>query len=68
MTTAEALARGRECFARRGVGGCVRRALPAADREARLEPEDLERLATAAYLIGSDEDSVEAWSVRIARS
>ena len=60
VTTAEALARGRECFARRAWADAFAE-LSAADREARLEPEDLERLATAAYLIGSDEDSVEAW-------
>jgi hypothetical protein len=60
VTTAEALARGRECFARRAWADAFAE-LSAADREARLEPEDLERLATAAYLTGSDEDSVEAW-------
>ena len=54
MTTAQALARGRECFARRAWADAFAE-LSAADREARLEPEDLERLATAAYLIGSDE-------------
>lgn len=60
MTTAEALARGRECFARRAWADAFAE-LSAADREAPLEPEDLERLATAAYLIGSDDDSVEVW-------
>ena len=60
MTTAEALARGRECFGRRAWADAFAE-LSAADREAPLEPEDLERLATAAYLIGSDEDSVEVW-------
>ena len=34
--------------------------------EAPLEPEDLERLATAAYLPGGDEESVMRGSVRIA--
>ena len=36
--------------------------LSAADGEAPLEPEDLERLATAAYLIGQDYDAHAAWS------
>lgn len=35
--------------------------LSAADRMERLEPDDLERLATAAYLIGRDGDSAELW-------
>jgi DNA-binding CsgD family transcriptional regulator len=33
-----------------------------ADRVDRLAPDDLERLATAAYLAGKDEDSVELWA------
>ena len=36
--------------------------LSAADTEAPLEPEDLERLATAAYLIARDYDAHAAWS------
>lgn len=36
--------------------------LSAADREAPLEVEDLERLAAAAYLNGRDEDSAEVWA------
>jgi ATP/maltotriose-dependent transcriptional regulator MalT len=57
---AEARARGRESFARREWAATVAE-LSAADREAPLEPEDLERLATAAYLAGRDDDSVEVW-------
>jgi ATP/maltotriose-dependent transcriptional regulator MalT len=60
VTAAEARARGRECFGRRAWADAVAE-LSAADREAPLEPEDLERLATAAYLVGRDEDSVEVW-------
>ena len=60
MTTAEARARGRVSFGRRAWADAFAE-LSAADREAPLEPEDLERLATAAYLVGSDEDSVEVW-------
>ena len=36
--------------------------LSAADAEAPLEPEDLDRLATAAYLTGRDYDAHAAWS------
>ena len=56
----EALARGRECFERRAWLDAFAE-LSAVDRDAPLEPEDLERLATAAYLAGSDEDSVRVW-------
>jgi DNA-binding CsgD family transcriptional regulator len=58
--TAEALERARECFERRAWGDAFD-GLSAADSEAPLEPEDLERLATAAYLIGRDEESVDVW-------
>ena len=60
MTSAEARERGREWFDRRAWADAVDE-LSAADREAPLEPEDLERLATAAYLIGRDGDSVDVW-------
>ena len=35
--------------------------MSAADRERALEPEDLERLATAAFLVGKDADSADTW-------
>jgi DNA-binding CsgD family transcriptional regulator len=60
VTSAEARAHGRECFDRRAWADAFAE-LSAADREAPLEPEDLERLATAAYLLGRDDDSVEVW-------
>ena len=60
MTAAESLARGRESFGRRAWADAFA-GLSAADRETRLEPEDLERLATAAYLLGRDDDSAELW-------
>jgi ATP/maltotriose-dependent transcriptional regulator MalT len=60
VTAAEARARGRESFGRRAWRDAVAE-LSAADRETPLEPEDLERLATAVYLVGRDEDSVEVW-------
>ena len=53
--------RGRECFHRKEWGKAFSE-LAAADLEAPLHPEDLERLATAAYLLGRDADWVEAWS------
>ena len=56
----EARARGRECFGRRAWADAFAE-LSAADRSAPLEPEDVERLAMAAYLIGRDQASVAAW-------
>jgi len=58
MTAAAALDRGRESFARRAWKDAFEQ-LSAADQEYTLEAEDLERLATAAYLIGRDEDSAD---------
>jgi DNA-binding NarL/FixJ family response regulator len=37
-------------------------ALSAPDRRATLEPDDAERLAMAAYLVGQEEASVDAWA------
>ena len=56
MTEASALVRGREAFARR-TWADASRLLDAADREHPLDPDDLERLATAAYLMGHDDES-----------
>jgi DNA-binding CsgD family transcriptional regulator len=61
MATAGALERGRESFRRHAWGDAYAQLL-AADREAPLEPEDLERLAVSAYLIGRDGDSAEVWA------
>ncbi|MGH6959504.1 MAG: hypothetical protein ACREE7_03380 [Dongiaceae bacterium] len=36
--------------------------MTAADGDEPLQPDDLERLATAAYLIGRDKDSAELWT------
>jgi hypothetical protein len=47
VTAAEARTRGRESFGRRAWADAFAE-LSAADRESALEPEDLERLATAA--------------------
>jgi len=59
MTRIDALARGRESYARRAWGDAYAQ-LSVADREAPLEPDDLERLATAAYLLGKDAD--DTWA------
>jgi DNA-binding CsgD family transcriptional regulator len=61
--TAAALDLGRESFARRAWKDAFERlsaADRAADRESLLAAEDLERLATAAYLIGRDDDGADA--------
>ncbi len=60
MTSAGARARGRDRFDGRAWADAFAE-LSAADREAPLDPEDLERLAMAAYLLGRDDDSVEVW-------
>jgi DNA-binding CsgD family transcriptional regulator len=60
VTTADALDRGRESLGRRAWADAFAE-LWEADRVDRLAPDDLERLATAAYLAGRDEDSVELW-------
>jgi ATP/maltotriose-dependent transcriptional regulator MalT len=59
MTTADTLDRGRESFGRRAWADAVAQ-LSAADRESPLTAEDLERLATAAYLIGRDDEGADA--------
>jgi DNA-binding NarL/FixJ family response regulator len=59
MPTTDALARGRESSTRRAWSEAYAQ-LSAADREAPLEPADLERLATAAYLSGKDSDDIWA--------
>jgi DNA-binding NarL/FixJ family response regulator len=61
MTRADALDRGREAFTRRAWADSYAQ-LSAADRDAALEPEDLERLATAAYLVGKDAESADVWT------
>jgi DNA-binding CsgD family transcriptional regulator len=61
MTTTDTLEQGRESFQRRAWAAAFVK-LSAADRESPLAPEDLERLATAAYLVGRDADSDELWA------
>jgi DNA-binding NarL/FixJ family response regulator len=64
MTMADAehaLERGRQAFERLAWGDAYAH-LEAAEHAAPLGPEDLERLAVAAYLVGRDGDSAEGWS------
>ena len=56
MREARALERGRESFDRKAWADSYR-LLQAAEQDGPLEPEDLERLATAAYLMGRDEET-----------
>jgi hypothetical protein len=58
LSAADAIDRGRASFGRRAWAHAYAQ-LASADRESPLEPDDLERLATAACLIGRDEDSVD---------
>jgi len=58
---ANVLDRGREAFARRAWGDAYSQ-LAAADREAPLDPEDLDLLAMAAHLVGRDVDSADLWA------
>ena len=66
MTDAQALERGRELYARKAWAESYR-LLQAADRDAPLEAEDVERLAIAAYLIGHGDES-EAFTARAHQS
>ncbi len=61
MTTADALERAQDSFDRQAWADAYEQ-LSALDREAPLEPADLERLAMAAYLVGRDDHSADAWS------
>lgn len=60
MAVADLLDRGRASYARQSWGS-AKALLAAADREAPLAPEDLERLAIAAYLMGDDDACADAW-------
>ena len=60
MTAADTIAQGREAL-RRQAWADAYALLSAAQRTAPLEPEDQERLALAAYLVGNDDDSAAAW-------
>jgi DNA-binding CsgD family transcriptional regulator len=61
MTTVGALDRARDSFGRHAWAHAYAQ-LSALDEDAPLRPADLERLAMAAYLIGRDDDSADAWA------
>ena len=61
MNETGALVQGREAYARRSWTEAYTR-LSEADRGSPLAPDDLARLATAAYLIGKDVESAAAWA------
>lgn len=60
MVFAPAIVEGRGAFARREWRQAYAQ-LSAADRESPLEPADLERLATAAYLVGEEAQAAGIW-------
>ena len=60
MTTVDAVELGRALFRQQAWGEAHAR-LAAADRASELDPEDLERLACAAHLLGRSEESAELW-------
>jgi ATP/maltotriose-dependent transcriptional regulator MalT len=60
MTDIKTLARARKSFEQKAWAEAYR-LFEAADREAALEPEDLERLATASYLMGREDASEAVW-------
>lgn len=59
--SASPLLQAREAFGRRAWGEAFA-AFSAADHDRRLEPEDLELLATAAYLTGRLVESADGWT------
>jgi DNA-binding CsgD family transcriptional regulator len=61
MTMADGLDRGRDAFERQAWAEAHAH-LAAADQVTVLEPEDLDRLAIAAYLIGKDTESGDTWA------
>jgi DNA-binding NarL/FixJ family response regulator len=61
MTAADNLQRARDAFSRCGWTEAYA-LLAAADQETPLQPDDLERLAAAAYLIGRDAESADIWT------
>jgi DNA-binding NarL/FixJ family response regulator len=61
VTTSEPVERGRAAF-ERSAWTVAYDQLSLADRESGLEPEDVERLATVAFLIGREEESSALWA------
>jgi tetratricopeptide (TPR) repeat protein len=61
MTTGQTLDSGKGAYPRQQWPE-IYAELSASDRQAPLEPDELERLATSAYLIGKDADSTDLWA------
>jgi DNA-binding CsgD family transcriptional regulator/tetratricopeptide (TPR) repeat protein len=61
MATADGLERARDSFGGSAWADAYTE-LSAVDRESPLAPADLERLAMAAFLLGRDDDSADAWA------
>jgi len=61
MTMTGGLEQGRKAFEAQAWAEAYAQ-LSAADHASRLEPEDLERLATTAYLTGRDDESDDLWA------
>ncbi len=61
MTAHDTLTRGRQAYGRREWADAYAQ-LSAADKDRPLEPQDLERVAITAQLMGRDDDSAEAWA------
>jgi ATP/maltotriose-dependent transcriptional regulator MalT len=61
MPGADSLDRGREAFQRQAWAEAYAE-FSAADQNEGLGPDDLDRLAIAAYLVGKDIDSADAWA------
>jgi DNA-binding CsgD family transcriptional regulator len=61
MTTVNTLEQGRKAF-KTQVWGDAYALLSSADDEISLAPDDLKRLATAAYLVGEESDCNEIWA------
>jgi DNA-binding CsgD family transcriptional regulator len=61
MASHDALQRGRAAFARRAWRD-AHAGLAAADHDAPVAPDDLERLAVAAYLLAEDAEATAAWT------
>ena len=60
MASTEEIERGRTAFDRRQWSQAFA-ALAMADHQSSLKPDDLERLATAAYLVGRDDEAITIW-------
>ncbi len=61
MMPPDARERGREAFSQQAWGEAYTQ-LTAAEHVGMLEPEDFERLAAAAHLLGRDEEAIDLWA------